>query len=256
MAKHRKNKAVDPQGSRKEQPQRKKQKREARSGNEDDLDHIPYRLREIMKSKEKMNTRIVKKKKKDSKPRQAADSLQDLTDIPVPKFRRGKWESESSYLRRMDQETHHVMFLTKNQIERHPETDEPSERQKSEKKKEFDKIRLKRLLKKKEEKREQKREEEKFTDKVEFGEVAMEPPSLTAKPKKAPNKAKGGMKGLLLSHLLGSSPVSTAKPSMARQRIMLEERERVVQAYRHLKTLKQERQGSSSTSLDRLQNPH
>ncbi|MBN3319536.1 CC137 protein, partial [Atractosteus spatula] len=129
-----------------------------------------------MKSKEKMNIRIVKKKKKvfdffflwhgtgiDSKPRQAADSLQDLTDIPVPKFRRGKWESEGAYLRRMDQETHHVMFLTKNQIERHPETDEPSERQKSEKKKEFDKIRLKRLLKKKEEKREQKREKEKFT---------------------------------------------------------------------------------------------
>ncbi|KAL0196865.1 hypothetical protein M9458_005405, partial [Cirrhinus mrigala] len=42
-------------------------------------------------------------------------------------------------------------------------------------------------------------------------------------------------KGLLLTSLLGHSPVSVTKPSMARKRIMEEERERVVKLYRQMK---------------------
>lgn len=39
----------------------------------------------------------------------------------MPKFRRGKGESERSYVCRMEQEVQRVLFLTKNQLQREPE---------------------------------------------------------------------------------------------------------------------------------------
>ncbi|MBN3307595.1 CC137 protein, partial [Amia calva] len=225
-------------------------KKDAKPNLGEDLDHIPYRLREIMKSKERMKRQVGKSKKKDSK-RLQAEAFQLQTDIPVPKFHRGKRESEKAYFRRMNQETQHVLFLTNNQLENQPEKEAPQEKAKSEKKKDFDKTRLNRLLKKKVERKEQRKEKEMFTDTVKFGEVAMAPPSLTAKPRKAPIKAKGGCKNLLLSPLLGSALVSAVKPSMARQRIMEEERQRVVLAYRRLKAAKQEKRDSAAARPDR-----
>uniref|UniRef100_A0A0E9WPH8 Uncharacterized protein n=1 Tax=Anguilla anguilla TaxID=7936 RepID=A0A0E9WPH8_ANGAN len=71
----------------------------------------------------------------------------------------------------------------------------------------------------------------------------MAPPCLTTKPRKAACKTAGATKGLLLNSLLGHTPVSTAKSSMARQRIMEEERQRVVQAYRLLKKGKAGKEG-------------
>lgn len=143
----------------------------------DHLDHIPFKLREIMKSKDKIkNGTLVSKKHKgeyefkremspkvlgvdfscilgftcrDSeftyicllaitsrrKPEKSMDS-----DIPVPHFKRRKNESEKAYLRRMNNETNHVRFLTKNQIDRKPELDadkqEKPAKNKSDKKKE------------------------------------------------------------------------------------------------------------------------
>lgn len=44
--------------------------------------------------------------------------------------------------------------------------------------------------------------------------------------------------------MLGHTDVSTAKPSMARQRIIEEEHERVVQAYRQLKRQTQEKKSN------------
>lgn len=61
-------------------------------------------------------------------------------DIPVPHFKRRKQESEKAYVRRMENETKHVLFLSKNQVERRPEQDadeeKPGSKSKSEKKKE------------------------------------------------------------------------------------------------------------------------
>lgn len=51
----------------------------------------------------------------------AQTEICEQEQIKVPQFRRGKKESERAYLRRMSQETQHVLFLTKNQPERHPE---------------------------------------------------------------------------------------------------------------------------------------
>lgn len=62
-------------------------------------------------------------------------------NIPVPHFKRGKRESEKAYVRRMENETKHVLFLTKNQVDRKPELDvdeqeTPVDKGKSDKKKE------------------------------------------------------------------------------------------------------------------------
>ncbi|XP_051572879.1 coiled-coil domain-containing protein 137 [Myxocyprinus asiaticus] len=214
----------------------KKSKKHADPSSDDHLQRIPQRLREIMKSKERMKQGS-QKRKKASTPK-LPKGVQG--DIPVPLFRRGRQESEKAYLRRMTQESEHVLFLTNNQIERKPELEvkkeeeEQTEKKKSIKKKGLSKSKLQQK-KKKLDQQQEREEEEMFKDEVPFGEVAMAPPSLSVKPKKAKVKPQGAPKGLLLNSLLGHSPVSVSKPSMARKRMMEEERERVVQLYREMK---------------------
>uniref|UniRef100_A0A3B5M2G3 Coiled-coil domain containing 137 n=1 Tax=Xiphophorus couchianus TaxID=32473 RepID=A0A3B5M2G3_9TELE len=227
-----------------------------KTAQEDHLQHIPFRLREIMKSKDKMKNESLGSKKlkkgehlKSSKPKDALDG-----DIAVPRFRKGKTESVGAYVRRMENETKHVLFLTNNQVERKPELDSDKQDKaagtgKSEKKKEYAKMRLSKLQQKKLDKQEDKIEKELFVDNVPFGEVSMAPPSLSTKPKKAPIKTQ-----LLLNSLLGHSMASTAKPSMARQRMMEEERQRAVEAYRLLKKQKQQEQQTRKASLGKLLN--
>ncbi|XP_067277980.1 coiled-coil domain-containing protein 137 [Pseudorasbora parva] len=209
----------------------KKSKKHADPASDDHLQQIPHRLREIMKSKEMMKQGS-KKRKKATKPKMISG------DIPVPHFRRGRKESEKAYIHRMTQETEHVLFLTNNQLQRQPETElkkeEKTEEKKPTKKNWLHKGKL-RQQKKKLNQQVEREEEEMFKDEVLFGEVAMAPPSLSVKPRKAVVKPQGASRGLLLNSLLGHSPVSVAKPSMARKRMMEEERERVVQLYRKMK---------------------
>lgn len=227
---------------------------------QDHLEHIPFRLREIMKSKERMKTGPLKSKKlKEAfSPKGKPDNSQS-GDIPVPHFKKGKRESEKAYMRRMENETKHVLFLTKNQVERKPELDADKQEKsvnqgKSQKKKESDKVRLLRLQQKKLDKQVTKMEKEMFVDYVPFGEVTMAPPSLSAKPKKAPIKSQKASKDLLLNRLLGHTVASTTKPSMARQRIMEEERERAVEAYRLLKKQKQQQHEARAATLGKQKN--
>lgn len=63
-----------------------------------------------------------------------------------------------------------------------------------------------------------------------------------------------GSKKLLLNSLLGHTVTSTNKPSMARQRMMEEERERAVQAYRLLKKRKQQQHETRTANLEKLKN--
>ncbi|XP_046894187.1 coiled-coil domain-containing protein 137 [Hypomesus transpacificus] len=242
----------------------KKPKRDERPKQDEHLQQIPFRLREIMKSKERMKKgkrpkpKPTEKIKKVITPKPKMKAETQVEDIPVPHFRRRKKESEKSYVQRMNSETQHVLFLTKNQVERQPELvedqEEPEENQKSEKKKEYNKSRLQRLHKKKLDRQEDKLENDKLIDKVRFGEVAMAPPTLSVKPKKAALKGQGINKALLLNSLLGQATSSTVKPSMARQRIVEEERLRVVEAYRYLKKQKLKQQESKAAGLDKLMN--
>ncbi|KAG7259431.1 hypothetical protein CRUP_002177 [Coryphaenoides rupestris] len=229
MAKKRQRKSNDGRSQSDVKAQRTGPQRTGAQGTGDPDDHfnqIPFRLREIMKSQEMMKKKN-KKKKNETKPK-------TITYIPVPHFKRRKEESKRAYLRRMDHETDHVFFLTKNQLERKPELEEekqekPANSGKSEKKTEYNKLRLQRLHQKKLNRQEKEMEKTMFIDKVEFGEVAMAPPTLSVKPRKAPEKT-----------------------SMARKRIMEEERERVVEAYRHLKRQKQRQQELRSAGLKKL----
>lgn len=55
-------------------------------------------------------------------------------DIAIPKFKQRKWESDRAYVRRMEQEAQHVLFLSKNQASRQPEV-QAAPKKKSERKK-------------------------------------------------------------------------------------------------------------------------
>ncbi|XP_040293604.1 coiled-coil domain-containing protein 137 [Bufo bufo] len=213
-----------------------------------DTQEIPFKLREIMRSRMEMKNPTKTKKKRAKKQGPKYEELQ--TDIKVPKFKQKKHESVYAYLDRMNRETKHVLFLSKNQPDRMPEkeVDEQGEplkdvpqKEKSQKKKDFDRRRLDKFLKKKEDKKETRLEKDLFTDTVMFGEVVMAPPTLTVKPRKSKAETKPGEKKLLLKSLLDKSSSSAPLPaiSLARKRQLEDERERVVQAYRDLKKRKQ-----------------
>ncbi|XP_078081831.1 coiled-coil domain-containing protein 137-like [Mustelus asterias] len=228
-----------------------------------DEQEIPYKVREIMRSREKMK----KQKKKPEKPVKKPPSMgaDPHRDIPVPKFKRRKHEPERAYIERMEKEAQHVMFMTKNQVARRPELDKEKEEKagnvklKSEKKKEFDRKRLEKFMRKKTERKEMKLEKEMFTDTVRFGEVVMRPPTLTAKPRKSQETDQPGQRQLLLKALIQRSEETQGSKqptmSMARQRMMLEERERVIKAYRTLKKQKLETLAQIKNSTEKLKNP-
>uniref|UniRef100_H2LTK1 Coiled-coil domain containing 137 n=1 Tax=Oryzias latipes TaxID=8090 RepID=H2LTK1_ORYLA len=148
-----------------------------------------------MKSKERMKagSRTSKKIKKATASNSEPKKFQD-GDIPVPHFKRRKRESVKAYLGRMENETKHVLFLTNNQVDRRPELDidqqeKPADKGKSDKKKEYARMRRNKLQQKKFEKLESKVEKEMFVENVPFGEVAVAPPMLNIKPRKAQNKS-------------------------------------------------------------------
>ncbi|XP_077590623.1 coiled-coil domain-containing protein 137 [Stigmatopora nigra] len=244
----RKRRPVEQVGQPGKEPSAKKQKHsrkaEKQVKEENHIEHIPYRLRQIMRSMETMKSGSHRDRNHASVHRNPEKST--VGDIAIPQFKRGKNESVGKFLMRMSNETDHVRFLTKNQIERKPELAEaqlqelPALKGRSESKKKHDQKRAKMRNLKKWNQKVDRREKEMFEDYIPFGEVSMGPPSLTSKPKKATTTPQAP-KDLLLNSLLGNA-ASGSKPSMARQRIMEEERERAVLAYRQLKLLKQHQQ--------------
>ncbi|NXN22023.1 CC137 protein, partial [Nycticryphes semicollaris] len=226
---------------------RKEKKMDNMKPKHPDEQEMPFRLRELIRSREAM-------KRPDPKKRQVAEKKQQPKskgpkapgDIPVPKFRRGKKESERSYICRMEQEVQRILFLTNNQLQREPEK-EVTAPEKSKRKKEFQNKKLEKVRKKKEEKKEAMLEKSLFQDKVAFGEVVTQPPTITSRPRGLGPTEQAGRKRLLLTSRLGQSqvsPASLASPpapvSMARRRIVEEERARVIQAYRDIQRRKQQ----------------
>ncbi|XP_064378892.1 coiled-coil domain-containing protein 137 [Dromaius novaehollandiae] len=217
-----------------------------------DEQEIPFRLRELMKSREAMRRPGVRKRRAAEKkqPPQVKGS-EAQGDIPVPKFKRGKGESERSYICRMEQEVQRVLFLTKNQLQREPEK-EVAAQEKSKRKKEFQNKKLDKARKKKEEKKAALLEKSLFQDTVEFGDVVTQPPTITSRPRRGGPTEQAGRKRLLLTSRLGQSQASPASPappvSLARQRIVQEERARVIQAYRDIQRRKQQQREAARGS--------
>ncbi|XP_068269570.1 coiled-coil domain-containing protein 137 [Nyctibius grandis] len=233
----------------------RKEKKDNMKPKHPDEQEIPFRLRELMRSREAMKRpepgqrRVAEKKQQ---PQSKGPEAQG--DIPVPKFRRGKGESERSYVCRMEQEVQRVLFLTKNQLQREPEK-EATAPEKSKRKKEFQKKKLEKVRKKKEEKKEAVLEKSLFQDTVAFGEVVTQPPTITSRPRGQGPAEQAGRKQLLLTSHLGQSRASAASPaapvSMARRRIVEEERARVIQAYRDIQRRKQREAARGSTQARR-----
>ncbi|XP_074016158.1 coiled-coil domain-containing protein 137 [Numenius arquata] len=228
---------------------RKEKKMDNMKPKHPDEQEMPFRLRELIKSREAM-------KHPDPGKRQAAEKKQQPKskgpkapgDIPVPKFRRGKKESEHSYICRMEQEVQRILFLTKNQLQREPEK-EATAPEKSKRKKEFQNKKLEKARKKKEEKKEAMLEKSLFQDTVAFGEVVTQPPTITSRPRGRGPTEQAGRKQLLLTSRLGQSQASPAAPvSMARRRIVEEERARVIQAYRDIQRRKQQQREAAQGS--------
>ncbi|TRZ13863.1 hypothetical protein HGM15179_013242 [Zosterops borbonicus] len=210
-----------------------------------DEQEIPFRLRELMRSRQALKCPEPGKKKKgtEEKKQQKSKGPKASGDVPVPKFRRGKGESERSYICRMEQEVQHVLFLAENQLQREPEKEETAP-EKSQRKKEFQKRKLEKARKKREEKKEAMLEKSLFQDTVPFGEVVTQPPTITSRPRGLGPAQQAGRKQLLLTPRLGQSQVSPVSPvspvmSMACRRILEEERARVIQAYRDIQRRKQ-----------------
>ncbi|NXI11898.1 CC137 protein, partial [Irena cyanogastra] len=211
---------------------------------------IPFRLRELMRSRQALKRPEPGKRqvaeKKQQQQQQKSKGPKAVGDIPVPRFRRGRGESERSYICRMEQEVQRVLFLTENQLQRQPEK-EAAAPEKSKRKKEFQKRKLEKARKKREEKKEAMLEKSLLQDTVPFGEVVTQPPTITSRPRGQGPAQQAGWKQLLLTPRLGQSQVSPASPvsptspvmSMARQRILEEERVRVIQAYRDIQRRKQ-----------------
>nr|XP_027811366.1 coiled-coil domain-containing protein 137 [Marmota flaviventris] len=210
-----------------------------------DEQEIPFRLREIMRSRQEMKNPLSSKKRR--KEAQVAfrrtlekEARGTEPDIVVPKFKQRKGESDGAYIQRMEQEAQHVMFLSKNQASRHPEVQVASKKEKSDRKKSFQRRRLDKARQKKEARAADRLEQELLQDTVKFGEVVLQPPELTAKPRRSETRDQPCQKSLMLRKLLIPSNVSQPLTiSLARQRIMQEERDRAVQAYRALKQQQQ-----------------
>ncbi|XP_025219574.1 coiled-coil domain-containing protein 137 [Theropithecus gelada] len=221
---------------------KEKKKVNCKPKNQDEQE-IPFRLREIMRSRQEMKNPISNKKRKKAAQVTFRKTLEKEAkgvepDIAVPKFKQRKGESDGAYMQRMHQEAQHVLFLSKNQVPRQPEVQAaPTERSEQKKaKKAFQKRRLDKVQRKKEEKAADRLEQELLRDTVTFGEVVLQPPELTVRPRRSVSKDQPGRRSQMLRMLLSPSGVSQPlTASLARQRIVGEERERAVQAYRVLK---------------------
>uniref|UniRef100_A0A2I3G881 Coiled-coil domain containing 137 n=1 Tax=Nomascus leucogenys TaxID=61853 RepID=A0A2I3G881_NOMLE len=221
---------------------KEKKKVNCKPKNQDEQE-IPFRLREIMRSRQEMKNPISNKKRKKAAQVTFRKTLEKEAkgaepDIAIPKFKQRKGESDGAYIQRMQQEAQHVLFLSKNQAIRQPEMQaapkEKSEQKKA--KKAFQKRRLDKVRRKKEEKAADRLEQELLQDMVKFGEVVLQPPELTARPRRSVSKDQPGRRSQMPRMLLNPGCVSQPlTASLARQRIVGEERERAVQAYRVLK---------------------
>ncbi|XP_045212289.2 coiled-coil domain-containing protein 137-like [Mercenaria mercenaria] len=141
---------------------------------------------------------------------------------PIPKFVQGKREKDKDFIRRIELETHRVIMKTQMEEKYQMEIPDGSsniassqgKKKPSERKREKDKERKKKKVQAMKEKKQEKAGDfSAFKDDVAFGEVAMAPPSITAKPRKAnmdSDKPRPGKRSLLLKEMMDAGGKSKA----------------------------------------------
>lgn len=200
-----------------------------------DKQDIPRKLQDIIKSQAECDSQIstnkLKRKQKfvkDSKKYGDSFRMERGMTRPlqkIPRFVQGKFEKDRHFIGRVELETQRVIM--KHQIEDKYKIDLSNagpnlsvasmKRKPSERKREKDKERKKKKLKaKKEKKHERLGDFNALKDQVMFGEVAMAPPTLTVKPRKAnldPQASTVGKRSLLLQAMFENSSSSSTNPN-------------------------------------------
>lgn len=203
---------------------KKKEKKEhnlAPSASEKEDQHIPRSVRELMKLKQTggVNSAVTKKRKKKKKPDAAVAVVAEkgqTRPVPAPvKFKQGQNESDFHFRRRMEMQCNNMLQKSKLEKEWKLPIDSIDDegniivtKKKTKAASAKAKVRLQKLAERKGKSKSKESETvpEFATDKVEFGEVVMAPPSLTSKPRKSQtpssDKFKRSHSGLLLSNML------------------------------------------------------
>lgn len=269
--KHKKIKAVDPfyEGDRKN----RREKLSNLAPKNEDEQAIPRKVQFFIDLKGDEKNFVKKKKRKKNRNQQHnAEPLRVERGMsrplkPVPKFVQGKRETDKSFMNRVELETQRVLLKSKLTDKYKVDFDDLEQGNVVKKKKSMSQQKKERLkekkkknvLKKVEKKRDKEGDFSDLRDNVKFGEVAMEPPAITAKPRKAETDdgvPRPGKKSLLLKEIITDNAItnsghSTANKtrelgqtkkrkhlSMAQQQIMDKEREKAIDLYRQLKAKK------------------
>ncbi|XP_071504877.1 coiled-coil domain-containing protein 137-like [Diadema antillarum] len=157
------------------------------------------------------------------KRRKDEDAEEDISEKKSKneKFKRRPWESDEQFLGRVDRLAGNIIAKEKMEIVKSGGDKEPAPKKLTKEKER----KLKRLKKSAEEAKKMRLEERKeyakavkndkmldsiekemMKDTVKFGEVAMEPPTLTKAPRKSQDAAKPGQRELLLKGLINPGP--------------------------------------------------
>ncbi|KAL4239293.1 hypothetical protein ACF0H5_000110 [Mactra antiquata] len=213
---------------------------------DDDLDRqeMPRKLKDMLHNRSNLHGNIDKKKtkvKNKKKMKKAAESnklLNDGAKIPMqkaPTFKQGKHENDQNFIRRVEMEASKAIFQSQMEEKYEVKFDtnssnatinqELSKKKRTTNRKNKDKERKKKRLEAKKEKKKAKVGDfSSLTDKVEFGEVAMAPPSLTAKPRKATGdgeKPRPGKRSLLLKGMMDAQRNNADSESYVNSDIVL-----------------------------------
>ncbi|KAL5018034.1 hypothetical protein ScPMuIL_003756 [Solemya velum] len=222
---------------------------------------IPRKLKFYINKKDELKNYSAKKHKRKKKGQNDGASRMEpgMTRPlrPAPKFVQHKGENDKKFLSRVDKETQHVILKAQLEdqygVELHETKDGTTVKKAkgmSDKKRERLKEHKERRKMKKASHAIDKDMELKFKDEVKFGEVVMEPPVLTAKPRKAQKTdtfSKPGKKSLLLKEIIEKNSGNKREPgqtqkrkhmSFAQQRIMDAERQKAIEQYRNIKNKK------------------
>lgn len=242
----------------------------------EDYQEMPRKVKNIMKSQQELKRKKNKKKLKNNLNNEEFRMERGMSKPlkAAPRFVQGKKEKDHDFMRRVNLETKRV--LVKAQIEdkykidfQEAGSDKPFvKRQKSERKKEQAREhKRKKVEALRQKKLDRKGDFSEFRDEVKFGEVAMQPPELTARPRKASAdnfSAKPKKRKLLLNDLMEAGTLSSIKQmgdnsvckpktlvkreegktvkrkflSPAQQRITDSQRQRAIDLYRKLKNKK------------------
>ncbi|WAQ96455.1 CC137-like protein [Mya arenaria] len=202
-----------------------------------DVQHVPRKLKDMLHAKHAMSETKLKKKKTLKKKRKRGKLSDELlkegaTSRPmarIPRFEQGKFEKDGDFIRRVEMETHRVIMRSKmeNKYKVDLMEDQNNITNLKMKKRPTSENKKQRSRDKKQKKKEAKQEKKidkqigfsGLTDRVSFGEVAMEPPTLTARPRKANSdneKPRPGKRSLLLKEMMGG-PSSSKDPEPSSQ---------------------------------------